>query len=224
MIAQRWADAREGPVMGAVVHRGARVRRTTAHCHARGQLLGTEAGLVTVQAAGHHRVVPASDAVWIPPHASHAAGSHGPFGGSSVYVVPSARSALPRQPCVLARPLLRPGIPSPAHPRKSPARIHRAGRAEAPPARRLEEGWRLRGVLGHIGARGVAHPDGDQPAGCRAVLWIDEQIHDLNALAGDAAPRLLAAARDINDAGVITGNLTDAATGRVLPFVAAPRC
>ncbi len=60
LIAPRWAEARQGPVMCAVLRRSGRVRHTREHRHVRGQLLGTETGLLTVQAARHRWIVPAS--------------------------------------------------------------------------------------------------------------------------------------------------------------------
>jgi probable HAF family extracellular repeat protein len=60
------------------------------------------------------------------------------------------------------------------------------------------------------------------PSGCRAVLWENGVVYDLNQLAGAGAD-VLALARHINDAGVITGNLTEAGTGKTLMYVAIPR-
>lgn len=58
-------------------------------------------------------------------------------------------------------------------------------------------------------------------AGLRAFLYKDGVLHNLNDLA-DAAPDVLLAAQAINDAGVITGRIRDAATGNILTFVATP--
>jgi probable HAF family extracellular repeat protein len=58
-------------------------------------------------------------------------------------------------------------------------------------------------------------------AGLRAFLYKDGMLHNLNDLA-DAAPDVLLAAQAINDAGVITGRIRDAATGNILTFVATP--
>jgi len=116
LIAPRWAEACQGPVMCAVLRRSGRVRHTREHRHARGQLLGTEAGLLTVQAARHRWIVPASHAVWVPPQTLHATHSHGPFAGWSVYLAPEACAALPAEPCVLAlTPLLRAAVGHAAH-------------------------------------------------------------------------------------------------------------
>jgi hypothetical protein len=45
---------------------------------------------------------------------------------------------------------------------------------------------------------------------------------DLNTLVGPGFPDLLTSARDINDAGQITGSLLEQSTGRTLAFVATP--
>lgn len=57
---------------------------------------------------------------------------------------------------------------------------------------------------------------------CRAFLWQDGVMMDLNQLVGPGFPDLLWSARDINDSGQITGRLIDLSTGRALPFIATP--
>jgi len=59
-------------------------------------------------------------------------------------------------------------------------------------------------------------------ARCRGVIWRDGVITDLNDLAGPGYPDvyLITAARDINDAGTITGNLVERSSGNILTFVA----
>ena len=54
--------------------------------------VGTDAGLW---------VVPASHAVWVPPHHRHSLRSHGAFDGSSVYVSESACAGLPAVACAI---------------------------------------------------------------------------------------------------------------------------
>jgi probable HAF family extracellular repeat protein len=56
---------------------------------------------------------------------------------------------------------------------------------------------------------------------CRAFLWEDGVMTDLNALLAGRAANLVTAG-DINDAGVITGEAIDRATGERLAFVATP--
>jgi probable HAF family extracellular repeat protein len=57
--------------------------------------------------------------------------------------------------------------------------------------------------------------------GPRAFIYEDGVLANLNDLA-DAAPDVLLSAQAINDAGVITGRIRDAATGNILMFVATP--
>lgn len=59
------------------------------------------------------------------------------------------------------------------------------------------------------------------PTGGRAILWQEGDMIDLNDIDG-GSPDVLVAARDINEAGVITGNLVEAGTGKTLVFVATP--
>ena len=82
-----------------VARRGAQdeARVTAAHRHGRGQLFGADTGLVTVGTRHGQWVVPATHAVWVPPHEEHAMRSHGPFSGWSLYVAESACAALPAQ-------------------------------------------------------------------------------------------------------------------------------
>lgn len=77
-------------------------RQSALHQHARGQLLGARRGLLSVDAADHHWVVPATHAVWIPPGCLHGLHSHGPFHGWSVYVAAPDCFGLPQQPCIIA--------------------------------------------------------------------------------------------------------------------------
>jgi AraC-like DNA-binding protein len=92
----------DDPLVVAVVRVGAEPRITERHCHARGQLLGTRQGLLSVDAGVSQWVVPATHAVWIPPNVAHGARSHGPFAGWSVYVSPQGCVELPDTPCILA--------------------------------------------------------------------------------------------------------------------------
>ena len=59
-------------------------------------------------------------------------------------------------------------------------------------------------------------------SGCRAVLWENGKLKDLNDLIG-RYDDVLTAARHINDEGRITGNFVEASSGRTLTFVAIPR-
>lgn len=102
LVSAQLANATGGPLLVATLRSSPVARTTALHQHARGQLLGAQRGLLSVQAAHQHWVVPATHAVWIAPDCSHALRSHGPFDGWSVYVEPQACAGLPRQTCVIA--------------------------------------------------------------------------------------------------------------------------
>jgi hypothetical protein len=55
------------------------------------------------------------------------------------------------------------------------------------------------------------------------VIWDGTTPTLLKHLVDPAFPHVLAAARDINNAGVITGNLTHATTGHIHAFTARVR-
>jgi probable HAF family extracellular repeat protein len=74
-----------------------------------------------------------------------------------------------------------------------------------------------------INERGVVVGRSCGPTGCRAVIWENRVVKDLNDLIPPNYPHVLTAARDINDAGVITGNLVKQGTDTNLTFVAVPR-
>jgi len=59
-------------------------------------------------------------------------------------------------------------------------------------------------------------------SGCRAFLWEDRVMTDLNTLVAPGHAGHLVSAADINDAGVITGEALDQETGKSLAFVATP--
>ncbi|MGO1002592.1 AraC family transcriptional regulator [Lysobacter sp. CA196] len=102
LLAAFRADSADGPVAIAVTMTSAGVRDTAAHRHARGQLFGAHRGLLTVGTAQGRWLVPATDAVWVPPQAEHSLRSHGAaFSGWSVYVAEPACAALPAQACAL---------------------------------------------------------------------------------------------------------------------------
>lgn len=102
MIPLSLASSHEGPDLFAVISQSGVVRETPRHHHARGQLLGAEHGLLTVDAGNCLWVVPATHAVWIPPALPHGLYSHGPYSGWSVYVATSACKELPEKPCIFS--------------------------------------------------------------------------------------------------------------------------
>jgi probable HAF family extracellular repeat protein len=58
--------------------------------------------------------------------------------------------------------------------------------------------------------------------GCRAFLWAHGVMTDLNTLVAAGAAGHFTSAADINDAGVITGEALDQATGASRAYVATP--
>lgn len=101
LLAPERADERRGAPVIAVARNDGALRQTERHSHARGQLLGAWQGLLTVYAAEQQWVVPAQQAVWIPPDLPHGLRSHGPYSGYGVYLSPAACTGLPQSPCVL---------------------------------------------------------------------------------------------------------------------------
>ena len=86
-------------VARASVERTTRV--TPPHRHPEGQLFGATRGVLTVGTDAGLWVLPASHAIWVPPHQRHSLRSHGPFDGSSVYVAESACVDLPPDACAI---------------------------------------------------------------------------------------------------------------------------
>ena len=62
----------------------------------------------------------------------------------------------------------------------------------------------------------------DAAGSCRAFLWEDGVMTDLNTLVAPGYPGILTMAQDINDRGVITGRAFDPQTGQLPAFVAVP--
>lgn len=102
LITAARAQSSTAPIVIVAIQNDRVERASPAHQHARGQLLGARRGLLSVEAADQHWVVPATQAVWIPPDCLHGVRSHGPFHGWSVYVAAAACVDLPGQPCIIA--------------------------------------------------------------------------------------------------------------------------
>lgn len=62
----------------------------------------------------------------------------------------------------------------------------------------------------------------DAAGNCRAFLWENGVMKDLNTLVAHGYGGALTAAQDINDLGVITGRAADPATGARPAFLATP--
>ena len=95
------ADLVDGPAVIAVVSAAA-LRATPAHAHARGQLLGAIAGLVSIDTEQERLIVPPGHAIWLPPGHRHGLRAHGVCQAWSVYVAPPACLDLPPLPQVVA--------------------------------------------------------------------------------------------------------------------------
>lgn len=91
----------DGPIVMALAGSQDTERVSSPHRHARGQLLGSLRGLVSVGVDDGVWIVPAIHAVWLPPNQVHAVRSHGPFQGWSAYVDEVACIDLPQRPCTL---------------------------------------------------------------------------------------------------------------------------
>ncbi len=96
-LADALARLRAGRGPWLVAHAGVEpgTRVTPPHRHPEGQLFGATRGVLTVGTDAGLWVVPASHAVWVPPHHRHSLRSHGPFDGCSVYVAEAACATLP---------------------------------------------------------------------------------------------------------------------------------
>lgn len=73
-------------------------RTSAPHVHARGQLIGSSRGVLTVGVVDAVWIVPATHAVWLPPNHLHWAGAHGRFDGWALYVAEDACADLPKAP------------------------------------------------------------------------------------------------------------------------------
>lgn len=89
------------PIVVAAAGRDDRDRASEPHRHARGELLASTQGLLSVGVEDGSWVVPAAHAFWLPPHHLHYARSHGAFQGWIVFIAASACGDLPKQPCTL---------------------------------------------------------------------------------------------------------------------------
>lgn len=100
-----------GPLVAAAELTQSVARETEAHRHARGQLVGALSGLLSVGLETQQWVVPATHAIWVPPHHMHSLRSYGPFSGWSVFVQEAACAALPAAPrAIRTNPLLREAV------------------------------------------------------------------------------------------------------------------
>ena len=94
-------DTSAGPLILVAAGSQEGERTTPPHRHARGQLLGSMRGLLSVGVEDAMWIVPAIHAVWLPPRCMHSVRSHGPFDGWSVYVNESACADLPTLACTI---------------------------------------------------------------------------------------------------------------------------
>ncbi|WP_183797327.1 AraC family transcriptional regulator [Paraburkholderia fungorum] len=101
----------EGPFLAAAELTQSESRATPSHSHARGQLMGALSGLASIGFDKQQWVVPATHAIWIPPHCVHSIRSYGPFSGWSVFITEERCESLPRQArAIKTTPLLREAV------------------------------------------------------------------------------------------------------------------
>jgi len=104
MPAQKFAlvasDAPD-PVIIALYQTQAEHRELGTHSHARGQLSGLRNGLLTIGTDSGAWVVPAGQAIWLPPHQLHYGWTHGAVEGWSCYVSEAACASLPTRACTI---------------------------------------------------------------------------------------------------------------------------
>ncbi|AOK07493.1 helix-turn-helix transcriptional regulator [Burkholderia sp. AU19243] len=107
----RFVTSDDGPCVVAAVLSQRDPRVTPPHAHARGQLIGASSGLLTIGLDDQDWVVPATDAIWIPPHCRHSLRSFGPISGWSAFVAEARCATLPDTPrAIRASPLLREAV------------------------------------------------------------------------------------------------------------------
>jgi AraC-like DNA-binding protein len=101
LIEPRHVNSAGGPLLVAARAAQQTSRHTPPHQHARGQLFGSTQGLLVVATDDGRWVVPATHAVWVPPHRVHGVRTHGPYAGWSAYVDEAACADMPAQPFTL---------------------------------------------------------------------------------------------------------------------------
>ena len=97
-----------GPLLAVASDRWTGPRSTSSHAHSRGQIFGVRRGVLAVTTSADRWVVPATHAVWVPPHRTHAVEVFGAYEGFSAYVEELAALDLAREAFALrVSPLLR---------------------------------------------------------------------------------------------------------------------
>jgi AraC-like DNA-binding protein len=71
------------------------------HQHCVGQLIGSMKGLLTIGTGSDVLVIPACQAMWMPPNRPHWVRPHGAFDGWVTYVAEGACDSLPREPRII---------------------------------------------------------------------------------------------------------------------------
>ncbi|MFV3129111.1 AraC family transcriptional regulator [Niveispirillum sp. KHB5.9] len=114
MSEERFARAAadpHNPVILAIYETQAEHRDLGMHSHPRGQLSGIRRGLLTMGTEAGAWVVPADQAVWLPPHQPHYGYTHGAVEGWVCYIAEAACGQLPDRPCTIrASGLLREAV------------------------------------------------------------------------------------------------------------------
>jgi AraC-like DNA-binding protein len=94
-------NSSDGPILFVAAGSRPEMLFPEPHSHSRGQLFGSLHGLISVDVDDGIWVVPATHAVWVPPHHFHSGRSHGTFNGWSAYITESACEDLPKRPCAI---------------------------------------------------------------------------------------------------------------------------
>jgi len=76
-------------------------RVASRHSHARGQILGTVAGVIGIMTDTSYWLVGPGQTLWLPPGLDHSARSHGAFAGWSLYVTTPRAATLPAAPFLI---------------------------------------------------------------------------------------------------------------------------
>lgn len=101
MAALEALEATREPAVIAATRREPRPLDVPMHHHARGQLMGVRAGLITIETEAGARALPTAEAIWVPPNHPHSARSAAGFDGWSIFFAQTLCARAPRRPRAL---------------------------------------------------------------------------------------------------------------------------